>query len=47
LRELVNHHVKEEEDTDFTCANREFDSAQLEKLGEQFRRQKEKLPAEA
>ena len=47
LRELVNHHVKEEEDTGFTCANREFDSDQLEKLGEQFRRQKEKLIAEA
>ena len=25
LRELVNHHVKEEEDTGFTCARREFD----------------------
>ena len=47
LRELVNHHVKEEEGTGFTCARREFDSEQLEKLGEQFRRQKEKLLAEA
>jgi hemerythrin-like domain-containing protein len=47
LRELVNHHVKEEEGTGFTCARREFDSEQLEKLGEQFRRQKEKLIAEA
>ena len=47
LRELVNHHVKEEESTGFTCARREFDSETLEKLGEQFRKQKEKLMAEA
>jgi len=47
LKELVNHHVKEEESTGFTCARREFDREQLEKLGEQFRRQKEKLMAEA
>lgn len=46
LRELINHHVKEEEGTGFTQARREFDSEQLEKLGEQFRRQKEKLLAE-
>lgn len=47
LRELINHHLKEEEGTGFTCARREFDSEQLEKLGEQFRRQKEKLLADA
>ena len=47
LRELVNHHVKEEESTGFSCARKEFDSDELEKLGEQFRRQKEKLLAEA
>ena len=47
LRELVNHHVREEESTGFTCARREFDKEQLEKFGEQFRRQKEKLIAEA
>ena len=47
LRELINHHVEEEEGTGFTCARREFDSEQLEKLGEQFRRQKEKLLTEA
>lgn len=46
LRELVNHHVKEEEGTGFTCARREFDSEELEELGDQFRRQKEKLLAE-
>jgi hemerythrin-like domain-containing protein len=47
LRELVSHHVKEEESTGFPCARSEFDREQLEKLGEQFRRQKEKLMAEA
>ena len=47
LRELVSHHVKEEESTGFPCARNEFDREQLEKLGEQFRRQKEKLMAEA
>jgi hemerythrin-like domain-containing protein len=44
---LVNHHVKEEESTGFSCARSEFDSEMLDKLGEQFRRQKEKLLAEA
>src|SRR5437762_8861920 len=47
LRELVNHHVKEEESTGFTCARGEFERDELEKLGQQFRRQKEKLMAEA
>ena len=47
LKELVNHHVKEEESTGFTCSRREFDRETLDKLGEQFRRQKEKLLAEA
>ena len=46
LRELVNHHVKEEESTGFRCARSEFDGEQLEKFAEQFRRQKEKLMAE-
>ena len=47
LKELVNHHVKEEESTGFSCARSDFDSETLEKLGGQFRRQKEKLLAEA
>src|SRR5438067_7045984 len=47
LRELVNHHVKEEESTGFRCARSEFDGDQLEKFADQFRRQKEKLMAEA
>ena len=47
LRDLIDHHVKEEEDEGFSCARREFDAPALEKLGEQFRRQKEKLLTEA
>jgi hemerythrin-like domain-containing protein len=47
LRELLNHHVKEEESTGFTCARREFDNEELEMMSGQFRRQKEKLMAEA
>jgi hemerythrin-like domain-containing protein len=47
LRELVSHHIKEEESTGFTCARREFERDELAKLGEQFRRQKEKLMTEA
>jgi hemerythrin-like domain-containing protein len=47
LRELVNHHVKEEESTAFPLARREFDHDKLEKMGQQFQRQKEKLMAEA
>jgi len=46
LRELVNHHVREEESTGFGCARSEFNGEQLERFGEQFRRQKEKLMAE-
>jgi hemerythrin superfamily protein len=47
LKELVNHHVKEEESTGFSCARSEFDKEQLEKMGQQFRRQKEKQLSEA
>jgi hemerythrin superfamily protein len=47
LKELVNHHVKEEESTGFSCARREFETEELEKLGQQFQRQKEKLMAAA
>lgn len=45
LQELVSHHIKEEESTGFSCARSEFDAATLQTLGEQFRRQKEKLLA--
>lgn len=47
LKELVRHHVKEEESTGFGCARSEFDGETLEKLGGQFRKQKEKLLQEA
>jgi hemerythrin superfamily protein len=47
LKDLIEHHVEEEESTGFSCARKEFDREQLEKMGEQFQRQKEKLMAEA
>ena len=47
LKELVAHHVREEENTGFSCARSEFDGEMLEKMAEQFRRQKEKLLHEA
>ena len=47
LQELVSHHIKEEESTGFSCARSEFDAATLKKLGEHFRRKKEKLLAAA
>jgi hemerythrin superfamily protein len=47
LKDLVAHHVEEEESTGFRCARSEFDGETLEKLGDQFRKQKEKLLQEA
>ena len=47
LKELVNHHVKEEESTGFSCARNEFEREELEKMSGQFQRQKEKLMAAA
>lgn len=47
LRELVQHHVEEEESTGHRLARQEFDSETLEKMRQQFRRQKEKMLAEA
>lgn len=47
LKELVSHHVREEESTGFSCARNEFDREELEKMSGQFQRQKEKLMAEA
>ena len=46
LKELVEHHVEEEENTGFPCARKDFDSAELEKMRGQFQKQKEKLIAE-
>jgi hypothetical protein len=42
LKELVEHHVKEEESTGFKCARTEFDAAELEKMGQRFQKLKEK-----
>ena len=43
LKDLIEHHVEEEESTGFSCASSQFDSETLEKMGDQFRKQKEKL----
>src|ERR1041385_8880695 len=43
LQELVRHHVREEECRGFASARKEFDDEGLDKLGEQFRKEKEKL----
>lgn len=42
LKELVEHHVKEEETTGFKCARTDFDTEELEKMGERFQKLKEK-----
>lgn len=47
LQEAVEKHVKEEESTGFSSAHEEFDSEELQKLGEQFQREKEKMLAAA
>jgi hemerythrin HHE cation binding domain-containing protein len=43
LQEAVEHHVKEEERTGYSCAYQEFDSEELKKLREQFQREKNKM----
>jgi hemerythrin superfamily protein len=43
LRELIGHHVREEESTGFADARKEFDGERLRELGEEFRREKERL----
>jgi len=43
LKELVTHHVDEEESTGFSEARDTFDGDELEKLGQRFQREKEKL----
>jgi len=47
LQDLIEHHVEEEESTGFSCARSEFDGATLEKMADQFRKQKERLLQEA
>ncbi len=41
LKDLVEHHVEEEESTGFNCARTDFDKAELEQMGEQFQRLKQ------
>jgi hemerythrin superfamily protein len=43
LHDLIDHHVGEEESTGFSCARAEFDSDQLERMGEQFQARKAEL----
>jgi hemerythrin-like domain-containing protein len=45
LKELVEHHVEEEEATGFKEARDTFDGEELEKLGDRFEQEKEKLMA--
>jgi len=40
LRELVEHHVEEEESTGFSCARGEFDKDELEAMAERFQTRK-------
>jgi hemerythrin-like domain-containing protein len=47
LKDMIEHHVAEEEGTGFSAARATFDGDELEKLGERFEREKEKLLAEA
>jgi hemerythrin superfamily protein len=47
LKELVEHHVDEEESTGFKCARAEFDKATLEKMGKRFQTLKKKEMASA
>jgi hemerythrin superfamily protein len=47
LQEAVEKHVKEEESTGFSLAHEEFDKEELQKLGEQFQREKGKMFAAA
>ena len=41
LKDLVEHHVEEEESTGFSCARTDFDKTELEQMGEQFQRLKQ------
>ena len=47
LKELIEHHVDEEESTGFSRARKEFSRDELDKMAQQFQRQKEKLIAGA
>jgi hemerythrin-like domain-containing protein len=43
LIDLIEHHVKEEESTGFSCARDEFDKDQLEAMREEFQTRKAQL----
>jgi hemerythrin-like domain-containing protein len=43
LRELVEHHVEEEESTGFSCARNDFGKDELEEMAEQFQTRKAQL----
>jgi hemerythrin superfamily protein len=45
LQEVVDHHVREEESEGFGSIREECDSAELDKMADQFEREKEKLLA--
>ena len=47
LKDLVEHHVKEEESDGFECAREEFDKEQLEQMGREFQDRKRALKAAA
>ena len=43
LRELVEHHVEEEESTGFSCARQDFDKDELEAMAQRFQNRKAQL----
>jgi hemerythrin superfamily protein len=43
LKELVQHHVDEEESEGFKAARQAFDERELEKMGAEFQREKQKI----
>jgi hemerythrin-like domain-containing protein len=43
LRELVEHHVEEEESTGFSCARQNFDKDELEAMAQRFQIRKAQL----
>jgi hemerythrin-like domain-containing protein len=45
LQEMINHHVREEENEGFSAIRSECDKEEIDKLADQFERQKEKLLA--
>lgn len=42
LKELLEHHIEEEEDQMFNTARKQFDRETLDRMGEEFKRQKSK-----